>query len=639
MNAHLEKLQARKSHAVANALSQYKYRTEPMFQFIDNRSESAAQMKLQEMADDSPQIKRAVQLQAMVDNYSPQKQNYSQQKASPDTSIVENRTGLPDKLKSGIENLSGYLMDDVTVYRNSVKPAQLHAFAYAEGSDIHLGPGQEKHLPHEAWHVVQQKQGRVKPNSTIKGKLNVNQEVALENEADRMGARATMHQNFSSPNDLSTGFSKNDSGSVIQGKFAEDTTFGLEVEFANRWVSPVNYGKDLEEAEIDNPKTINGWKAGTDRGRMPSGYAGTVLELESKVYSGPEFHDDSVNKAIDTAFERSIELVNLVRLKNNLENKDSLENKNLQSGNLLEEPTKLNIDQIEKDHKEEPKATVQVTTLGRRTDDHLKMLESATSALDDKNLEIFSKTDFKEKAIILLKAKQEAKAMTSRFKSAATLDSDPSKVIMEDLAAVVSALVRSLVLIENGMVGAGTIKNLVDPLPRRRIGPPEPGFREALKISKSTYESLLVELAARLRKLGKKELGEIEDVARLFSWIAYKANDTDEINDSTAIATTGAELDKSDNEPRKLNRSGESNIELRLKYLLAMIPKKTDGLSLWHNIAQSKPTLEHTIIDAAGKKNPAEWTAHEIRNVAFSTKIDKRTMQDFMSLLTNFVYK
>ena len=28
--------------------------------------------------------------------------------------------------------------------------------------DIHLGPGQEKHLPHEAWHVVQQKQGQSK---------------------------------------------------------------------------------------------------------------------------------------------------------------------------------------------------------------------------------------------------------------------------------------------------------------------------------------------------------------------------------------------------------------------------------------------------------------------------------------------
>ena len=36
----------------------------------------------------------------------------------------ENQTGLPDKLKSGMENLSGFSMDDVKVHRNSDKPAQ-----------------------------------------------------------------------------------------------------------------------------------------------------------------------------------------------------------------------------------------------------------------------------------------------------------------------------------------------------------------------------------------------------------------------------------------------------------------------------------------------------------------------------------
>ncbi|NCN83427.1 MAG: DUF4157 domain-containing protein [Sphingomonadales bacterium] len=74
-----------------------------------------------------------------------------------------NRTGLPDNLKSGIESLSGLSMDHVQVHRNSSKPAQLNAHAFAQGSDIHLAPGQEQHLPHEAWHVVQQAQGRVKP--------------------------------------------------------------------------------------------------------------------------------------------------------------------------------------------------------------------------------------------------------------------------------------------------------------------------------------------------------------------------------------------------------------------------------------------------------------------------------------------
>jgi len=101
-----------------------------------------------------------------------------------------NNTGLPDNLKSGIENLSGHSMDDVKVHYNSDKPAQLNAHAYAQGSDIHIASGQEKHLPHEAWHVVQQKQGRVKPTLQMKGKVNVNDDKGLENEADVMGSKA-----------------------------------------------------------------------------------------------------------------------------------------------------------------------------------------------------------------------------------------------------------------------------------------------------------------------------------------------------------------------------------------------------------------------------------------------------------------
>lgn len=101
-----------------------------------------------------------------------------------------NNTGLPDQLKSGIENLSGHSMDDVKVHYNSDKPAQLQAHAYAQGTDIHIASGQEKYLPHEAWHVVQQKQGRVKPTLQMKGKVNVNDDKGLEKEADVMGAKA-----------------------------------------------------------------------------------------------------------------------------------------------------------------------------------------------------------------------------------------------------------------------------------------------------------------------------------------------------------------------------------------------------------------------------------------------------------------
>jgi hypothetical protein len=100
-----------------------------------------------------------------------------------------NNTGLPDNLKSGVENLSGFSMNDVKVHYNSAKPAQLSALAYAQGTDIHVAPGQEKHLPHEAWHVAQQKQGRVQPTLQTKG-IAINDDKGLENEADTMGAKA-----------------------------------------------------------------------------------------------------------------------------------------------------------------------------------------------------------------------------------------------------------------------------------------------------------------------------------------------------------------------------------------------------------------------------------------------------------------
>lgn len=100
-----------------------------------------------------------------------------------------NKTGLPEHLKRGIEYLSGLDLSDVRVHYNSDKPKNLQALAYAQGNDIFLGPGQEKYLPHEAWHVVQQKQGRVKPTMQFKG-VEINDDTELEKEADIMGQRA-----------------------------------------------------------------------------------------------------------------------------------------------------------------------------------------------------------------------------------------------------------------------------------------------------------------------------------------------------------------------------------------------------------------------------------------------------------------
>ena len=144
---------------------------------------------IQKMADDSPNNQKLIQLQSLATAYNQQRQLPFQ--------LKKNNSGLPDSLKSGVENLSGLSMDDVKVHYNSDKPAQLNAHAYAQGTDIHIASGQEKHLPHEAWHVVQQKQGRVQPTTMMKAKVPVNDDQGLEKEADVMGARALQMKPFS----------------------------------------------------------------------------------------------------------------------------------------------------------------------------------------------------------------------------------------------------------------------------------------------------------------------------------------------------------------------------------------------------------------------------------------------------------
>lgn len=149
-------------------------------QLPDNRPEAVAQR----------QLKAAVPSRQAIRDNRPDQRITDNRIATPVLQQKPNRTGLPNQLKSGVESLSGLSMDDVKVHYNSPRPAQLQAHAYAQGTDIHQAPGQEKHLPHEAWHVVQQKQGRVRPTLQMKGNIAVNDSAGLEREADVMGARA-----------------------------------------------------------------------------------------------------------------------------------------------------------------------------------------------------------------------------------------------------------------------------------------------------------------------------------------------------------------------------------------------------------------------------------------------------------------
>ncbi|MFC5470277.1 DUF4157 domain-containing protein [Cohnella suwonensis] len=77
--------------------------------------------------------------------------------------MARSASALPsfDKIQSAFGD------GNASVHRDADAAASIGAQAYAQGTDIHVGPGQEKHLPHEAWHVVQQKKGIQLPKDGI----------------------------------------------------------------------------------------------------------------------------------------------------------------------------------------------------------------------------------------------------------------------------------------------------------------------------------------------------------------------------------------------------------------------------------------------------------------------------------------
>ena len=102
-------------------------------QMQDNRSEAIQMQQLHELsninsqssgiADNFASQNSVAQLQSIADNFTLEKEPLQRK---------ENKTGLPDNLKAGMEGLSGMSLDSVNVHRNSDKPAQLNAHAYAQ---------------------------------------------------------------------------------------------------------------------------------------------------------------------------------------------------------------------------------------------------------------------------------------------------------------------------------------------------------------------------------------------------------------------------------------------------------------------------------------------------------------------------
>ncbi len=107
---------------------------------------------------------------------------------------------MPGDVRGKMEAAFGADFSSVRIHEGPQVEA-MGALAYTQGTDLHFAPGQyqpgsqhgQELLGHELAHVVQQSQGRVRATTQAKG-VDINDDAALEREADEMGARAARGQ-------------------------------------------------------------------------------------------------------------------------------------------------------------------------------------------------------------------------------------------------------------------------------------------------------------------------------------------------------------------------------------------------------------------------------------------------------------
>lgn len=109
----------------------------------------------------------------------------------------KNQTALPNNVQQKMENSFQQDFSNVDIKTNSKDAQNMNALAFTQGNSVHFAPGQfspntkkgQELIGHEFAHVVQQRQGRVKPTSQM-AKFKLNDSSSLENEADLQGSKA-----------------------------------------------------------------------------------------------------------------------------------------------------------------------------------------------------------------------------------------------------------------------------------------------------------------------------------------------------------------------------------------------------------------------------------------------------------------
>lgn len=212
----------------------------------------------------------------------PQKSYFSQSqqpdkddRASFQRTAIANSGGrtLPAPMRSKMESAFNTSFANVKVHEGSHVDS-VGAIAYTQGNHIHFSPGQfnpetasgQALLGHELAHVVQQRQGRVKPTTQVNG-LPVNDQSALEQEADTLGQKAAQmkmptiqkkdkatNYQITSPKSGKDGYQEitavdqsNQQIGTVSLKGSGDRS---QIQIANLWVDPAHRQQGISKSLI-----------------------------------------------------------------------------------------------------------------------------------------------------------------------------------------------------------------------------------------------------------------------------------------------------------------------------------------------------------------------------------------------------
>jgi hypothetical protein len=145
-------------------------------------------------------------------------------KGGENTAQMKPNAKLNPDVQAKMENSMQTDFSDVNIVENSSKATQMNAEAFAQGREVHFAPGKfdqssqkgQELIGHEFGHLKQNEKSPVQANTKMNG-VPVNNDPALENEADQMGKKAAAGEVAS--NEATSG---GGSAGVMQGYFVQN---------------------------------------------------------------------------------------------------------------------------------------------------------------------------------------------------------------------------------------------------------------------------------------------------------------------------------------------------------------------------------------------------------------------------------